>query len=132
MTSFNCLVLQLVIQCFGDFGIYPKVTQTFRKIQSVYSVCSGSPLPPFFERLASFCHLLDLYSKGLSSSKIGNPPFVEWWHRLPGRRRHFPTHLAPPRLVLVNGFNGIGTGWSTSGPNFDVIQVGKTHPADPC
>ena len=31
----------------------------------------------------------------------------------------------------MNGFTGIGTGWSTNGPNFDVIQVGKTHPADP-
>jgi len=26
-------------------------------------------------------------------------------------------------LVLVNGFIGIGTGWATHGPNFDVLQV---------
>lgn len=26
-------------------------------------------------------------------------------------------------LVLVNGFLGIGTGWATSGPNFDVLKV---------
>ena len=28
-------------------------------------------------------------------------------------------------LVLVNGFHGIGTGWSTSGPNFGVLEVTK-------
>ena len=58
-------------------------------------ICSGSPLPPLFYSLASFCHLLNLYSKGLSSSKIGNPPFVEWWHRLPGRCRPSTTEAGP-------------------------------------
>ena len=26
-------------------------------------------------------------------------------------------------LVLVNGFQGIGTGWSTAGPNFGVLEA---------
>ena len=31
--------------------------------------------------------------------------------------------MAVSRLVLVNGFIGIGTGWATQGPNFDALQV---------
>ena len=29
------------------------------------------------------------------------------------------------RLVLINGFQGIGTGWATQGPNFDPLEAGS-------
>ena len=46
------------------------------------------------------------------------PPQLEEGHEIEPR-----TLLPIFPLVLVNGFTGIGTGWSTNGPNFDVIQV---------
>ena len=60
----------------------------------------------------------------LKSIKSNDFPEVSLWIRIHGAAIFGAWHgMAVWRLVLVNGFIGIGTGWATQGPNFDALQV---------